>query len=274
MGARCRGARHGAKGTCRGETTTAGAKAQSHMEAKQVHQNLSAPSLLPSAGCRSMNLVLKSCKAVGALKILMRLIIAIALSGVCLDVTLDQNEFFAGRHECTKAAWRRHKTAIPYEIQNNGVFYNMCSGMGLNTCLTLIMKTKSAAGITPLAPVCSSWVPINLGTSQRTPANPLGNTSCPHVRDANKMVCRTILAIYLTMALAIPWFLEQPKGSMMQGHPDFQLLLARMQIFRHYLSILFHGGESAKGTWLYSPFEWMRHIDDYGKPPASRDSQS
>ena len=81
------------------------------------------------------------------------------------------------------------------------------------------------------------------------------------------MVSRVVLLISLCQALGIPWFLEQPINSTMQLHPRFQQLLRWFRIFRKSLHMGDHGGESRKGSWLYSPFEWFAELDIYANRP-------
>ena len=54
----------------------------------------------------------------------------------------------------------------------------------------LLLQAPFGALVTFLGPVCSSWVAINAGTSQRTLLTPGGNGGFPSVQRSNKMACR------------------------------------------------------------------------------------
>ena len=115
-------------------------------------------------------------KLIRAPAILQKLVMCIySLPGMHLSMSLDQVEFMAGRRECTKAAWSAGKRAFPFEILSNHTFFDFLSPVGFVTAIVAVLRTRPAAGISPLAPVCSSFVPINLGTSKRSSATPLGD---------------------------------------------------------------------------------------------------
>ena len=46
----------------------------------------------------------------------------------------------------------------------------------------------------------------------------------PHVADANKMVARLCLQLYIASARGVVWILEQPASSLLYCHPDFARL--------------------------------------------------
>jgi hypothetical protein len=83
-----------------------------------------------------------------------------------------------------------------------------------------------------LAPVCSSYVWINVGTSGRTITRPEGDITRKYVRDANTMVSRVILLLWIHEARGTCWILEQPEGSLMQHHARFQELMTARKVFR------------------------------------------
>ena len=91
----------------------------------------------------------------------------------------QQTEFFAGLHEATKAAWRVGRTAIPFDVVL-GASMDMLDPIGfLHAAQQTLRTTESVI----LAPVCSSWVAVNVGTSQRSKSRPLGDTSRPYIKD-------------------------------------------------------------------------------------------
>lgn len=66
------------------------------------------------------------------------------------------------------------------------------------------------------------------------------------------MVARCCLLILLAASRGIWWILEQPRGSLLEQHPAFQLLMRKIRIFRKHIRMSDFGGLTDKGTWLYS----------------------
>ena len=60
----------------------------------------------------------------------------------------------------------------------------------LSLCIHLILTSDPALALF-LAVVCSAWVPVNRGSTQRSILTPLGCEDFPGVRRANKMMSRT-----------------------------------------------------------------------------------
>ena len=90
------------------------------------------------------------------------------------------------------------------------------------------------------------------GTTKRCLAYPLGDGSVGCVKQGNHMVARCCLLILLCAARGIFWCLEQPRGSLLEYHPAFQLLMAKVRVYRKFIRMIDYGAESEKGTWLYS----------------------
>ena len=165
---------------------------------------------------RPLNFVLRHLKAIGAPAVLLKLVTFIySLTNVDPLLCYDQLEWMAGMHECTKACWERGRVGFPYEILHNPTYFDITGTVGFVTAIILTLKCKAVRGISPFAPVCSSWVPTNLFTSGRTRLRPQGHTCYKYVKDANLMVSRVALLMWLFAALALPFFVEQPKGSVM-----------------------------------------------------------
>ena len=116
------------------------------------------------------------------------------------------------------------------------------------------------------APVCSTWVLLNRGTSKRSKHFPLGDQTVPSVRIGNKMVSRTILALLLCQIRRIWWVLEQPQGSLMESHPRFRWMLKRLRVYRVRICMSWFGASSEKPTWLYSNWKFIEEIVKYAKP--------
>ncbi|CAK9032855.1 unnamed protein product, partial [Durusdinium trenchii] len=67
------------------------------------------------------------------------------------------------------------------------------SNAGLILCIRLILNSEFEGLAAFFAIVCSSWVPVNRGSTKRTIMTPLGNEDFPAVRRSNKLTSRTVL---------------------------------------------------------------------------------
>ena len=129
--------------------------------------------------------------------------------------TLDGVEFFAGVASWTKEMRNAGLKIGTFELQDG---QDILSAEGLLLALELLLSCKPG-GIAHWATVCSSWVTINRGTSQRSPDNVLGNERYEYIRLANIMVSRTALAILFGLCFGVHFVLEQPLSSLMFSHP-------------------------------------------------------
>lgn len=108
-----------------------------------------------------------------------------------------------------------------------------------------LLNVDAANGFTALfALVCRSFSSMNLGTSKRSPTTPEGDQNLPHVVEGNLLLARTVLLVFLVVALKGCWLLEQPGGSVAHWHPRFeQLVASALKIYetrwwaRHYGSL-------------------------------------
>ena len=90
------------------------------------------------------------------------------------------------------------------------------------------------------------------GSTHRSLGRPLGEESLPACRLGNTMVARCCLLIFLAAARGIWWILEQPRGSLLQYHPAFQLLSSMLKVYRKHIKMGNYGSLTEKATWLYS----------------------
>lgn len=84
-------------------------------------------------------------------------------------------------------------------------------------------------GLLWMAPVCSSFVWMNLANCQRTKENPAGNRAYGPVRDGNRMASIASFFYALAMLIGAKPVVEQPSGSMMFS---FQPLKKVIQEFK------------------------------------------
>ena len=90
------------------------------------------------------------------------------------------------------------------------------------------------------------------GSTGRTSSNPMG-----HGKGAtgshNIMVGRVICLLVIAMAKKVWWCLEQPKGSLLEGHVLFQAMLnlLNVSVSRICCSLGHFGADSQKPIWVY-----------------------
>lgn len=126
--------------------------------------------------------------------------------------------------------------------------------------LVLVLRIRPG-GLLWLAPVCSSWVFLCLGTSKRHKFfNMLGDTDLEFVRKANIMVSRCAILIRLCFALGVHWMLEQPLSSLMIFHDRLDEIVAAFVVHCTSFQMDIFGTHTPKPTKLYSDVEWVADI--------------
>ena len=93
-----------------------------------------------------------------------------------------------------------------------------------------------------MAPVCSSWVFMSRGSTERSPACPLG-VGLAAAR-GNTMMSRAVLLARLAHARRVSWYVEQPQTSLMPRHPRWQELFNHDQSGQRVGRWLNHDGRS------------------------------
>lgn len=70
----------------------------------------------------------------------------------------------------------------------------------------------------------------------------------------NLMVGRLVVLLIICMAKGVTWTLEQPKGSLLEGHVLFQMMLKMKDVVvtRTTCSLGYFGADTLKPVWLYS----------------------
>ena len=95
--------------------------------------------------------------------------------------------------------------------------------------------------------------PRSRGSTGRTASNPMGHGQ-GSTGSHNVMVGRVVCLLVLAMARKVWWCLEQPKGSLLEGHVLFQrmLNLFHVSVNRVCCSLGHFGADSMKPVWVYS----------------------
>ena len=123
----------------------------------------------------------------------------------------DFLEFFAGDCEVSKAILEEGLNVVAYDIRFDGVFMDILSDLGfLNALLMALFTSWGASSF--LAIVCSTWINLNVGTSGRSQATPLGNQFYPSVAQGNKMVSRCVILLFILHALGNAFFSNSPEA--------------------------------------------------------------
>ncbi|CAL1157423.1 unnamed protein product [Cladocopium goreaui] len=130
------------------------------------------------------------------------------------------------------------------------------SDAGLILCIHLILTSDPALALF-LAVVCSTWVPVNRGSTQRSILTPLGCEDFPGVRRANKMMSRSVILMLLAVALGGDFYLENPHNSLICMHPRYVWFMeSLMELGIPTYKITFWmrkwGSLSFKHTWIWS----------------------
>jgi hypothetical protein len=178
-------------------------------------------------------------------------------------------EAFAGHKAVTKAWWNDGYAAVALDIVF-GPHCDILSPLGfahhVHRALQLDFDSNFAAAT--LAPVCSNFVFLSSGTTQRSLSRPRGNTNLASVRQANVMHSRVVLLCWLLMALGVLVILEQPVNSFMEIQPRFQQLAKQFGLFRKAIKMKNYGGASVKPTWLYCNYDCLDTIDEFMTEPG------
>ena len=122
--------------------------------------------------------------------------------------------------------------------------------------IALVLQTQPG-GLVWMAPVCSSWVFLCLGSSGRSKLDVLGNTERKFVRDANLMVSRCCILMRLAVGLGLTYILEQPASSLLVYHPRMQQLAEDTQMYVICFPMALFGSRTTKQTKLYSNASWI-----------------
>lgn len=114
------------------------------------------------------------------LKFLQLVFLVAGIAPVKEDIT--SLESFAGQKAVTRAFIRAGHCAVSFEILDNPVM-DVLSPEGYALLVSLALRT-GCGSFKLTAPVCSTWVWVNRGTSLRSWDRPLGDASKPSVQQA------------------------------------------------------------------------------------------
>ncbi|CAK9003810.1 Uncharacterized protein SCF082_LOCUS7912 [Durusdinium trenchii] len=114
---------------------------------------------------------------------------------------------------------------------------------------------------------CSSFTPVNAGTSGRSACASLGREGIESVETSNKLLCRTVFLCMVTTCLGGCWVLEQPGGSCLQFFPAWRDLCANLMrasgaeaVWRTTWHMFHYGGKTPKPHYAYSNSEFIGRL--------------
>ena len=178
---------------------------------------------------------------------------------------LNSVEYFAGVKSITRGLKAEGMAAASFELLDdreckdlNGVNGYVCA---LQLCRRLVPKRS----MTWHAPVCSTWVFMNLGTSKRSEHRPYGDTSVKSVQEANCMIWRMVYLILFSFGLSAYYFIEQPSSSLLKHHPAMQILKYVGKRMGHHTNMVstwlgMFGAPSPKGIKVWSNAPWVKNL--------------
>ncbi|CAL1152822.1 unnamed protein product [Cladocopium goreaui] len=131
------------------------------------------------------------------------------------------------------------------------------SDSGLVLAIHLLLHSEFEAAVAVLAVVCSSMVPVNRGSTDRSFMTPLGNEYFLAVRKSNKLTSRSVLCMLLLVALGGTYLMENPVNSLVALHPRYVWFCARLQelgipTYKIAFWMRKYKAMSYKRTWIWS----------------------
>ncbi|CAL1126778.1 unnamed protein product [Cladocopium goreaui] len=137
---------------------------------------------------------------------------------------------------------------------------------GLVLCIHLLLSSEWEAVAAFLAIVCSSFVPVNRGSTWRSILTPLGNEEFVGVRRGNKLVARSVILMLITYLANGVFLVENPGNSLIAFHPRWVWFLEQLR--KHGVEIQKvafwmrkYGCNSWKRTWLWANSNRIAALD-------------
>jgi hypothetical protein len=150
--------------------------------------------------------------------------------------------------------------AAGYDIIHHSEFESITTASGFMTGLQLLRRLKDNEGLAHWATVCSSWVWMSRGSTQRSVSNILGSEACQSVAEGNMQVARMVLLLMLVAAKRAYWILEQPNTSLMPSHPDMKFLAGLTTFLHTFTWMGMFGAGTKKPTKLLSNSEMVMSL--------------
>ena len=164
--------------------------------------------------------------AFGVPHLIIQLIGMLMISGLVDGASpLDCVEYFAGVQSIVRAFQKYKFNAVAYEITLNDIYFDINSCQGFIVALSLAMRLTPGT-YAHLAPVCSTWIWLSRGSTKRKVWDILGQAVTAgggsSVADANKMISRVCIIVWILAARTIFFTIENPGGTFMRSHSETQ----------------------------------------------------
>lgn len=148
----------------------------------------------------------------------------------------DHVETFAGEQAVTQAWLADNCVAPAFDIKISPL-HDINSDIGFLLTLKEYLRLKPDLAGALMAPVCSTFVNLNMGFSKRSLHRPLGDISQAKIQNANLMVSRVMLLCWLLASIGVCFWLEQPSGSWMEKLPRFMQLCKHFKLHRKCINM-------------------------------------
>lgn len=202
---------------------------------------------------------LKALAYINAPLILMQLVSMVYRANGDMPMDLDMVEYFAGKMAVTKCWARNGWKCCPYEILLDSSTMDILSPIGFALALCMACRLKRG-GFALLATVCSTWVWISRSSTGRNQWNPLGRRGVRCVEDANEMVAKMTLILWLLQAKNCVWVYEQPSSSLLWHHPRMVEYIRKNLAWKIFTWMGGFNADSPKGTVLWSSSYMVRML--------------
>lgn len=210
---------------------------------------------------RSIIAGLRAMRAPAVVAILVNMVFGLPLPFSAAN-QIQHLELFAGDCAVSRSEQAEGRSVMAMDIAFGGKPMDLLTPEGFLGAVYHACRLEPGTGALA-APVCSSFVYMNKGTSKRSPDRPMGEESYPSVKAGNTLACRTLLIVMIAQALCCFWVLEQPKGSTMDLLPCFQELLRKVTVWKHKFNMQDYGAPSKKPTWIYSSHKIINELPDF-----------
>ena len=138
-------------------------------------------------------------------------------------------------------------------LQHMGVHVSQLQQKRFYVISVSLSKQTWTLGVTIPAVSATASAFRSRGSTHRSQSQPMGS-NVGVTYDHNVMVGRVIVLLCLCWAKGIWWMMEQPKGSLLEGHVLFQamLKLKHVAVTRTTCSLGWFGADTLKPIWIYS----------------------
>lgn len=167
-------------------------------------------------------------------------------------------ECMAGKRELSSALEREDFRVLSLDVKYH-LSHDVSSAVGLRK-LMVGLRFLRVGGLLWMAPTCKSWIWMTRGLTQRSVDNPAGDSSCPMVSLANKLLPTICIASYMAWFSDCVFVIEQPMSSVMNFHADFKSMMDYTGGDKHTVWHGAYGGNTMKPLKLMGTAPWLDRL--------------